>query len=70
MSNSCYACGGSERCSNCDGSGWDRGMKILICPDCGGTGSCPVCGGRGGDYDPLNYYFPGGNYPGPDDSDV
>ena len=45
MSYSCWACNGTGRCSNCDGSGWDRGMKILRCPDCGGYGVCPVCHG-------------------------
>ena len=44
----CYECGGSGHCRNCDGKGYVREYNSNEeCDDCNGTGNCRVCGGTG-----------------------
>ena len=42
----CTVCGGSGKCSWCDGSGWTI-WQLQECSHCGGTGKCSNCDGTG-----------------------
>lgn len=44
----CAGCGGSGRCSMCQGKGWYTYQgSSHRCPSCNGTGTCKVCHGKG-----------------------
>lgn len=50
VSRDCPGCGGTGKCSKCDGEGLRKtgiGSSTIHCTTCRGTGECPECKGQG-----------------------
>jgi len=53
MGEKCEECGGTGKCSRCDGSGYEEhglfGLGLIeeYCTKCNGTGECSICRGTG-----------------------